>query len=290
MVCIGKKGMMIWIAFIAVVLVSGCMAQDDVSSIPDDNDDKKIDVVVSILPLADFVEKIGADKVEVTVMVPPLASPETYEPTPSQLKTLSLARMHVMVGSGIPFEESMDKAGRDKPNIVVANCSNGITIVENDPHVWMSLRNAGIIAKNIYDGLASADPVNKEYYYDNYNKYLIEIDMLDMQIQNMFNGADKRTFMILHPSFGYFARDYGLVQVAIEDEGKEPSSSDVLRLIEYAKENGIKTIFVQPGVNFKNAQAIASEINGTIALADPLAEDYLLNMRNVSKSLAESMR
>lgn len=288
-----------WIVLITTIIVLGCVAPDAPA------DDGKINVVVSILPLADFVDKIGGDKVDVAVMIPPRASPVTYEPTPSQLKSLTNANMYVKIGSGIPFETIwMDKIVDINKDILVVDCSKNVNLMEsdhhhdsddadmmeNDPHIWLSLRNARIIAANIYNGLAEADPANRDYFLENKEKYLSELEILDNEIQIAFNNADKKTFIVLHPAWGYFARDYGLVQIPIEIDGKEPSSADVLRIIETAKANDIKTIFAQPQFNEKIAEIIAGEIGGEIANIDPLARDYIGNIRVVSRRISDSVK
>ncbi len=273
------------VVLFAIILVSGCAALDA----PQEYDDK-LKVVVSILPLADFVEKVGGDRVDVSVMIAPGASPATYEPTASQLRDVSDADVYVMVGSGIPFERVwMDKIREMNEDMVVVDCSSGVEIVDNDPHIWLSVRNAKVMVDNIYEGLVEDDGANEEHYTLNHAKYEIELDMVDREIEYALLGSNDRKFMVFHPAWGYFARDYELEQVAIEVEGKEPSSADVSKLVEFAKVNGIKVVFVQPQFSAKSAGVIAREIDGDVVAVDALARDYIGNMGIVSKSFANNM-
>ena len=140
----------------------------------------KLKVVVTILPQAEFVEKVGGNMVKVTVMVPPGANPHTYEPTPRQLVEVSEADIYFQVGSGIDFERSfMRKIIEVNRRMLVVNCSEGIKIVDGDPHVWLSPRNAEVMVRNIYKGFAALDPENEEYYRRNMEVYVEELRKLD---------------------------------------------------------------------------------------------------------------
>lgn len=251
----------------------------------------KVEVVVSILPLADFVENIGKEKVDVAVMVPPGASPHTYEPTPGQLRLVAEAKLFVKVGSGIEFELTwMDKIISTNKGMLVADASKGIELMGKDPHIWLSPRNARIMVENIYDGLVKIDPGSEAYYAENKNKYLANLDQLDKYISQSLAGITKRNFMVYHPAWGYFARDYNLVEIPIEEEGKEPSAGDIARLIEQAKMNNIKVIFVSPQYNMERAQVIAKEIGGEVVVADHLARDYIGNLHKFSDEISRYLK
>ena len=250
--------------------------------------DNKIGVVVTILPQAEFVERIGGDKVKVTVMVPPGASPHTYEPTPSQLKEVSNAKMYAKVGSGIEFELAwMDKILSVNKKMLVVDCSKGIELIDNDPHIWLSPKNAKIMVENIYQGLVQVDPANQEYYARNKEKYLQELDKLDNEIARALSGRENRKIMVYHPAWTYFAREYGLEQIPIEKEGKEPTPQGIASLIRQARENNITVIFASPQFSTKTADVIAKEIDGRVVLISPLEKNYLENMRKVAKAFKE---
>ena len=250
----------------------------------------KIRVNVTILPQAEFVEKIGGEKVEVTVMIPPGASPHTYEPTPKQLIEVSKAEIYFQVGSGVDFELSfMDKIIGINSRLLIVNCSEGIKIIDKDPHVWLSPRNAEKMVRNIYDALVRIDPENEDYYRRNLESYLKELEKLDRDIRVILGNVTGRCFMIYHPAWGYFARDYNLTQIPVEREGKEPTARGLMALIDQARRLHMKVIFVSPQFDKKKAETIAENIHGRIVLLDPLAKDYVENLRSAALKLAWSM-
>lgn len=280
-----NKVLPVLILLIAAFFANGCIDQTE-SQI----DDEKIVIIASILPQADFVEHVGGDNVEVIVMIPPGANPATYEPTASQLKAASSAAMYVKVGSGLPFEEVwLDNIGSANPNMLIVDTSEGVDLIPGDPHIWLSPRSAMVQVENIYKGLVAVDPENSEYYYRNKEQYINDLEVLDTDITESLSGFDGRNFMVFHPSWGYFSRDYDLTMIAVEIEGKEPSAGDMMHLVETAKENNIKFIFVQPQFSTKSAEVIAKEIGGSVVAVDPLPQDYITNLRIVSNTFAQGL-
>jgi len=265
-------------------------------------DSGKIGVVVTILPQVEFVEQVGGEKVDVSVMVPPGASPHTYAPTPSQMIAVSKARMYAKVGSGIEFELTwMEKLMAQNKNMLIVDCSRGIKLIpigENgqgdaqgamDPHIWMSPKNAEIMVQNICAGLTQIDPANQAYYEANRDAYLDQLAQLDEDIKASLSGLTNRVFMVDHPAFGYFAREYNLTMVPIEEEGKEPTSAGLAHLVDQAKEHDIRVIFVSPQFNPQSAKVIAKEIGGEVVPIDHLAKDYIQNMRSLLNELILAM-
>ena len=252
---------------------------------------QEIGVVVSILPQAEFVEKLGGDKVKVIVMIPPGASPHTYEPTPGQLKEVSKSRIYAKVGSGVEFELAwMDKIIGVNKEMIVIDCSKDADIIEGDLHIWLSPKNAKIMVENIYKGLVKIDFKNQEYYRNNKEKYLQELDELDDKISNILSGKKDRKIMVYHPAWAYFARDYNLKQIPIEKEGKEPTTEGIKILIEQAKGSNINVIFASPEFSTESAEVIAKEIGGAVVLINPLEKNYLENMYKVAKAFAEVLK
>ena len=221
-----------------------------------------LDITVSILPQEYFVEKIGGDRVEVNIMVEPGASPATYEPKPQQMKALSEAEAYVSIG--VPFEKAwMGKIQGANSQMLVIDSAQGIKRMEMvghhhhaeeeaehahedghegekaagegqehaeetlDPHIWLSPQLVKVQAENIYQGLVTIDPENEAKYQANLKQFLIEIDQLDQQIKQNLAGIKNRKFIVFHPAWGYFARDYDLEQVPIEVGGQEPSAAEL---------------------------------------------------------------
>ena len=258
----------------------------------------KIGVAVTILPQAEFAESIGGDRINVTVMVPPGADPHTTELTPSKMTEVAEDKMYAKVGSGIEFELSyMDKIEAVNKNMLVVDCSKGIELVTSvdpnepgiDPHIWVSPLNAKIMVQNICDGLVQVDPANKDYYEQNRDAYLQKLDALDQEIRSSLANIKNRAFIVLHPAWGYFARDYDLEQIPIEIGGKEPSAQDITRIIDEAKQRNIKIIFASPQFNPQMAEVIANEIGGKVVLIDDLARDYIENLHKVLDEMVQAM-
>ncbi|HIE14992.1 TPA: zinc ABC transporter substrate-binding protein [Candidatus Bathyarchaeota archaeon] len=250
----------------------------------------KICVVVTILPQAEFVEKIGGDKVNVIVMVPPGASPHTYELTPRQLLLVSKAQIYFQLGSGVDFEFSfLNKILRVNTRLKVVNCSRGIKILDRDPHVWLSPRNAKIMVKNIFKALVEVDPRYKSYYLNNMHAYLKQIDRLDKEIRKILENMTDRSFLVYHPAWRYFSMDYNLTQIPVEREGKSPTAKGLIALINQAVNLNKKVIYVSPQFDWKKAEVIAESIHGKIVFIDPLAKDYINNLRLVALKIAEGI-
>jgi zinc transport system substrate-binding protein len=276
---------------IAVVLVLAItLAVLAISRIPKTEAVEKVGVVVTILPQAEFVESVGGEEVTVTVMVPPGQGPHTYAPTINQLADLKQAAIYAKVGSGVEFELAhMNSIAEANSDMLVVDCAEGVELMQNDPHIWLSPRNAKIMVQNICDGLIQVDPQNSEYYIQNKNDYLTKLDELDADMNSSLAGITNRQFIVFHPAWGYFATAYNLTQLAIEIEGKTPSSKDVANLIQEAKAYNIKVVFASPQFDVKSAQTIAEAIGGRVAFINPLARDYTNNMHLVLGELVQGM-
>jgi len=263
---------------------------------------------VSILPQAYFVERVGGGDVDVSVMVHPGASPATYEPTPGQMEQLAGADIYFRIGA--PFENVwMDKIMAAHPDLTVVDTRRGITLRTmeagrqegseheghrgksgKDPHIWMNPRLAKVQARTICDALSEADAGHRADYESNLAAFQTELDALDSYVRDRLARLSARRFMVFHPAFGYFADAYDLQQVPIEVEGKEPGARALAALIERAREEGIKVIFVQAQFGRRSAEAVAEAIGGSVLAVDPLARDYVQNMKKMADAFAEAMR
>ena len=159
-----------------------------------------------------------------------------------------------------------------------------------DPHIWLSPPLVMVQAKLIRNALQEIDPRHHDVYAANYSEFVAQIEDLDTELRNVFAGKKGLEFMVFHPSWGYFAHAYGLAQVSIEIEGKDPKPAQLKEVIEHAREKGIKVIFVQPQFSTKSAKLVAREIDGQVVFADPLAEDWLSNLRQVAGKFKEALK
>jgi zinc transport system substrate-binding protein len=160
---------------------------------------------------------------------------------------------------------------------------------EPDPHVWLSPETVRIIAANVRDGLQEVDPGNARIYAENHAAFARELDALHAEIQGILSGVRKRSFMVFHPAWGYFARTYGLEEVPIEVSGSEPSPRELARLIKVAQEEEVSVVFVQPQFSRKSAETIARQIGAAVVTADPLAEEWAANLLRVAESFRGAM-
>jgi zinc transport system substrate-binding protein len=282
------------------------------------NGAESVPVFVSIVPQKYFVEKIGGKLIQVSVMVKPGTSPATYEPKPNQMVALSKTRIYYAIG--VPFEDVwLEKIGTANPQMLLVHTEKGIEkrplkahyhrkgnqrTPENgklgladehqgikDPHIWLSPPLVKVQAQNILNALLLVDPGNGAIYQSNYGRFIMELDALDAQIRGIFAGEGKgMAFMVFHPAWGYFARTYGLEQIAVEMEGKEPKPADLRHLISHARERGIKVIFVQPEFSTKSAEAIAKAIDGKVVLANPLALDWANNLKEIASKIRAALK
>jgi zinc transport system substrate-binding protein len=260
---------------------------------------RPLSVFVSILPQKYVVEKIGGNLVDVSVMVGPGAGPATYEPKPQQMVRLAGAKIYFAVG--VPFEHVwLRKILEVNPKLYLVHTDSGVeripmktarkkgdrrsqVSVTKDPHIWLSPPLVMLQARNVLRGLLEVDPANRAVFEDNYRQLIREIVDLDIELGAGFAEMEKgKEFMVFHPAWGYFAKAYGLKQIAVEIEGKEPKPAELQQLIKYAKERQIEVLFVQPQFSRKSAQTIARAIGGRTAVADPLAPDWAENLRRVA--------
>ncbi len=271
------------------------------------NDDGTITVVTSILPLSFFVERIGGERVSVSVMVPPGGNPHTYEPTPAQMVALRKAGLFVKVGSGIEFElDWMKRFISLNPGLKICDASEGVVMRTMspgehghhdhdhhdhgrlDPHYWLSPENGRRIAVNVERALATLDPPHAAVYAANRKRLDAELEALSEEIADKLSAMKQRSFMVFHPAWGYYAADFGLQQISAEEEGKELTPAALRRLVDLAKRTGIRVVFVSPRFNTLQAETIAREIGGVTEPIDPLSDDYIDNLRRATDAFVRS--
>ena len=255
-------------------------------------------LTVTLEPLRHFTEAIAGDNYEVVSMVPTGSSPESYDPTPQQLVNLSKSQAYLRIGY-IGFEQAwMKKLEANCPNMKVYDTSKGIDLIRDkghwhgdhfheggvEPHVWNSTQNALIIADNIYQALCELDSTHQEDYQKRLDVLKQTIRQTDANVRTLLENADS-TFLIYHPALSYFARDYGLKQVSIEEGGKEPSPAQLKALIETCRNENVHTIFVQQEFDQKNAQLIANELGINIVSINPLSYDWVKEMIRIAEAL-----
>lgn len=279
--------------------------------------DARLPVSVSIPPQKYFVERIGGDLVEVNVMVPAGASAHTYEPRPAQMRQLARSRIYFAVG--IEFEGPwLPRFQSSNPGMRIVHTDAGLEKIAGcgtcgvahapqqslygakgsnaephhhgdgalDPHVWLSPRLVRQQARHIHAALREVDPANSATYTLNYTNFLREIAAVERRIREILPEPSMEVphaFLVYHPAWGYFAQDFGLEQLTIEVDGKEPGPRTLRRQIELARERGIMTVFIQPQESTRAARTIAEELDVELAYIDPLAEHWADNLIRVAE-------
>lgn len=262
-------------------------------------------ISVSIIPQQYFIEQLAGGLVEVNVMIPPGASPATYEPSVSQLAKLDQSKAYFRIGY-IGFEQSwMEKISSINPEMKIMDLSEGVEIiVENageeeedhhghshygpDPHIWMSVSNARIIARNIHNNLMLLFPHEKEYLQTRFDLFILSLDSLHIDIASKLEGLENRKFMIYHPALTYYARDYSLEQFSLEIEGKTPSPAHLKEMTDLALRYQISKILIQSQFDRKNAEVLARETGSEIIRFDPLDLHWGEQMRYIAEQLNPS--
>ncbi len=266
-------------------------------------------VFVSILPQKYFAERVAGEHVKVTVMVGNGKSPATYEPTPKQMVLLDNSQLYFKIG--VPFESIWIDAIRElNPDLEIIECcteiitrhDEGNSLEHNveeqnakehakkehalDPHIWTSPVNAKYIALKMKNALIDSYPVYAKEFEINYSRLIEDLDRLDQDIKSSLAHLKNRYIVVSHPSWGYYAEAYDLIQVPIEVEGKEVRAKSLVKLIEFARSKNINRIFVQKQFNKNSAEIIAREIAADVIELDPLAEDYIANLYYVTDAIS----
>lgn len=271
----------------------------------EDESDAEVRTFVSVLPQKYFVETIGGSRVSVNVMVQPGRNPATYEPTPNQVASLSRADLFFTIG--VPFENVFLPAiSGSLKSLKIIDTSVGVEkrfLAAHqhdeddhgaelqgsvDPHIWLSPILAKKQADNIFQALVAIDPEGEELYRNGLIDLKTELDELDAKIRTMLSPFAGSTLFIFHPTLGYFADEYNLKQVAIESGGKEPSPAELEWVIKYARENGVKIVFVQPEFSEASAKVIADAIGGSVMKLNPLNPEYIESLTEIAEQIRRS--
>lgn len=313
-----KVKSIIYFSLLSLIMFSSvCVAED------------KPTVFVSIVPQEYFVQQISKELIDVEVMVQPGASPATYEPKPSQMSSLSSCAAYFAIGVPFE-SAWLGKISAVNPNMDVVHTDKDIekiamtrhhheeetnaehheegnhgghhenepsghdTILDDhailDPHIWLSPTLVKKQAEIMLETLTAILPEHADFFAANYREFIEEIEALDGFLKATFQGMERKRFMVFHPSWGYFAKEYGLEQIPIEIEGKTPKPAQLGELVQHARENDIQVIFVQPQFSKKSAEVVAREIRGKVVYADPLAEDWLNNLKEVGEKFKSAAK
>jgi len=281
-----------------VIVLAGVAAGSD--------KDEPLHVAVSVPPQAYIVEQVGGPYVDIQVLVGPGQSPATYEPTPRQM--IELQQADIFFSIGVPFEAGLlhkiqqlhshlslvDMRSDLEGNALASSeIAPGNTETHDhhdmDPHVWMDPMNVIRMAQTVARRLSRLRPELGARFESNLQTLSDSLDSLDVRIRRRLADLPTRRFYVFHPAFGYFARAYGLTQVAVEVAGKEPGPAQLAEFIEQAKRDSISVIVVQPQFAYRPAETLASAVGARVLTLDPLARDYAVNLEEIAEKLAAAL-
>ena len=264
--------------------------------------DEHITVAVSLQPYATIVKMVGGSRVNVVTLLPPEADPHNYEPKPAIIKAFSLAQIYFTDGSGLDKAWMPRFLGANK-KVEVVDISKNIKWMELeehhhgaeehhedheiDPHIWTSPARVKFLVQNVFEYLRKIDPEHEKYYTFRVQNAQDVLEKTERQINEavIHMPPKSRSFIVFHPSYGYFAKDYKLKQYAIEVDGKEPKPKDLAKLIQMGRKNNVKIVFVQPQFSKRAATTIAKDLGATIVETDPLSADLIGNIQTLVNAL-----
>ena len=290
------KQLGIFIMYALIVALTACTGKSSPSRV----------ITVTIEPQRYFAEKIVGDKFVIQTVVPSGQSPETYDPTPKQMVEIGQSQAYLRIGY-IGFEQVwMKKLESNNPNLKVFDTSEGMKFVINseedhheiiegdhhhhggiDPHIWNSIEGAKVIAWNMLNAFISIDRENTAYYWKNYKTLLVEIENTEATLKQLLAPIAGQSFIIYHPALTYFAAEFGLKQLCMEIDGKEPSPLQLKKLVEAAKANHTHVVFIQQEFDQKNAELIAKETNCQLVAINPLDYNWNKELIRIAKVLAD---
>ncbi|MDD4514779.1 zinc ABC transporter substrate-binding protein [Massilibacteroides sp.] len=285
-----------------LLLLTGCGGKQ--------SEDKMVSVTIE--PQRYFAEKIAGDKFKINTVVPSGQNPESYDPTPQQMVQVSRSKAYLRIGH-IGFEEVwIDKLQENNKEMKFFDLSEGMELIENaeehhhehehdhehgeecshshygvDPHIWSSITGAKKMAWNTLNAFIALDKENTQFYWENYNRLMTEIEATEQEIEKLLAPLKNRTFIIYHPALTYFSNEYNLTQLSIEMEGKEPSPAQLRRLIDTSRESGAKVVFIQQEFDKKNAELVAKETNCNLVVINPFDYDWKKEMIHIAQALAD---
>lgn len=279
--------------YIIVLFLAACQ--------PKQKDAREL-VTVSILPQKYFVDQIAGDLLQVNVLVPPGSSPHNYSILPSQMKDMAKSKVWLQIGL-LTFEDAIgDKLSDINKDLTIINCSEGIDPIAGseceeeghdhahheayDPHIWLAPAESKIIAQNTLKALKAGFPQHATIFDTNYERLISKIDSISALIDQKLASLTNRNILIFHPALGYYARQFALTQTALELDGKEPSPKHMKSIVDLAREQNIRVIFIQKEFDAENAQQLARELDGEVVIIDPLDYDWEKQMLDITEKIA----
>ena len=256
-------------------------------------------IVVTVAPQAAFVQELAGELVNVVTVLPPGANHETFSLPPQDMERISAANLYLALGLPPERANILPKAAELNRNLKIIDVQNEVAKTyppryfapdDQDPHIWLSPKRAIAMVQLTARELASLDPANRETYSNNAQRFVARIEAADQEIRAALQSMSNRTFIVYHPAFGYFAEDYNLNMVALEEEGKEADPRRMREIIDLAREKGIKIIFYQEDIDGRQSRTFAEELGGRAEKVSPMATDYVENLQRMARAFADGLK
>ena len=256
-------------------------------------------IVVTVAPQAAFVQELAGELVNVVTVLPPGANHETFSLPPQDMERIGAANLYLAMG--LPPERAgiLPKVAELNRNLRIIDVQNEVAKTyppryfapdDQDPHIWLSPTRAIAMVQLTARELASLDPTNRDTYVNNAQRLMSRIEAADREIREALKPMANRTFIVYHPAFGYFAEDYNLNMVALEEEGKEADPRRMREIIDMAREKGIKIIFYQEDIDGRQSRTFAEELGGRAEKVSPMATDYVENLQRMARAFADGLK
>jgi zinc transport system substrate-binding protein len=255
-------------------------------------------ISVSILPQKYFVDQIAGQLVQVNVLVPPGSGPHNYEVLPSQMKDLTRSKAWLQIGL-LTFEDVWKtKFAEINKNLIIVNCADGIEPLAGiqdddhdhsgafDPHIWLAPAEVKRMAQNTLNVLKTSFPEHIPAFEENYNLFILKVDSISAKIQEQLAPLKNRNILIFHPALAYYARQFNLQQIPLELDGKEPSPKHMKDIVDLARKENIRIIFIQKEFDSENALQLSREIGGEVVVIDPLDYNWEKQMLDITQKIA----
>ncbi|MFO7887150.1 MAG: zinc ABC transporter substrate-binding protein [Eubacteriales bacterium] len=299
---------LIILIIIIITIATGCSSNRD--NLQESNN--SLNVIVSIEPQRTFVKKVTGELANINVVIPEGYSPANYQPSPKEIQDISSGEVYFSIGVESEKSFILPKLGDLNKEIELIDLQkkvikkhevlhiddqdqdedhgHGHEEGEIDPHIWLSPKRVITIVEIVRDYMIENDEANKKEYNENASEYIKELNNLNEDLVDTFKGLENKAFIIYHPAFSYFASDYGLEMITIEEDGKEATAKRIQKVVDFALENDIKVIFYQNEFDSSQANIIANEIDGEVVEVAPLSGNYIENMYKIRDKFAEVLK
>lgn len=291
------KILLFMISFFCMLYLIGCSNKTNLSKNPSSK--TTLTVAVSIIPEETFVKAVCGDLVNVVTLIPSGQSPETFEPTPDILERFSESKLYFTMNVPSEVNSILPKSKDFNPDVKIVNLAKEVSAVykerefapgHRDPHIWLSPKRVKIMVNSIRDNLCKLDPSNEKIYKKNAESYTKKLDSVDKDIKTSLDKLKIKSIIVYHPAFGYFADDYGLEMIALEEEGKESTPKSMQKIVDFAKAKKVKTVFFQAETDSKQAETFANELGGKCEKLAPLDPNYIDNLKKMANTFKSILK